>query len=191
LSFARQVPSEKADLDLNVILANAVHLSNLDLRGVPIEVSMIPEKELPPVYGDANHLMQVLFNLISNAVDAMEETSGGQLMLKTGYDATRVIIEVSDTGPGIKALGQVFDPFYTTKPVGKGTGLGLSICYGIVQEHGGQIECFNRVEGGATFLVTLPHTRAGLAGRSDATETEQRLTQKLVDAPQETIPSRK
>lgn len=191
LSFARQVPSEKADLDLNIILSNAVHLSNLDLRGVPIEVSMFPEKDLPPVYGDANHIMQVLFNLISNAVDAMEETGGGQLMLKTGYDSTRVIIEVSDAGPGIKSPGQVFDPFYTTKPVGKGTGLGLSICYGIVQDHGGQIECFNRPEGGATFLVTLPHTRAGLAGPSDATDTEQQLTRKNGVAPQVEIPSRK
>lgn len=191
LSFARQVPSEKADLDLNLILANAVHLSNLDLRGVPIEVSMIPEKELPSVFGDANHLLQVLFNLISNAVDAMEESGGGHLMLKTGYDSTRVIVEVSDTGPGIKAPRQVFDPFYTTKPVGKGTGLGLSICYGIVQEHGGQIECFNRPEGGATFLVTLPHTRAGLAGQSDATETEQRLSQNLADTPHEPTHSTK
>jgi signal transduction histidine kinase len=50
----------------------------------------------------------------------------------------------------------VFDPFFTTKPVGKGTGLGLSICYGIVQEHGGHIECFNRPQGGATFLVDFP-----------------------------------
>jgi len=179
LSFARQVPSEKTDLDLNLILANAVHLSNLDLRGVPVEVVTMPSAQLPPVFGDANHLMQVLFNLISNAVDAMEEVGGGRLMLKTGHDSTRVLVEVSDTGPGIKSLNQVFDPFYTTKPVGKGTGLGLSICYGIVQEHGGQIECFNRPEGGATFLVTLPHTQAGLAGRKDATETEQKLIQTI------------
>jgi signal transduction histidine kinase len=179
LSFARQVPSEKTDLDVNVILANAVHLSNLDLRAIPIEVSMISEKKLPPVFGDSNHLMQVFFNLISNAVDAMEETGGGKLILKTGYDPTRLIIEVSDTGPGIKAPQQVFDPFYTTKPVGKGTGLGLSICYGIVQEHGGQIECFNRPEGGATFLVTLPHILAGLADSSEAAETERSLSQNV------------
>ena len=181
LSFARQVPSEKTDLDLNLILSNAVHLSNLDLRGVPVEVVTIPSSSLPPVFGDANHLMQVLFNLISNAVDAMEEVGGGKLMLKTGHDSTRVIVEVSDTGPGIKSLTQVFDPFYTTKPVGKGTGLGLSICYGIVQDHGGQIECFNRPEGGATFLVTLPHTQAGLARRKDATEAERRLSQTIAE----------
>ena len=179
LSFARQVPSEKTDLDLNLILANAVHLSNLDLRGVPVEVVTIPEPNLPLVFGDANHLLQVLFNLISNAVDAMEESGGGKLILKTGHDSTRVLVEVSDTGPGIKAPLQVFDPFYTTKPVGKGTGLGLSICYGIVQEHGGQIECFNRPEGGATFVVTLPHVRSGLAGHRDAAETEHKLSRSI------------
>jgi signal transduction histidine kinase len=50
----------------------------------------------------------------------------------------------------------VFDPFYTTKPVGKGTGLGLSICYGLIQDQGGQISCYNRSEGGATFRIDLP-----------------------------------
>lgn len=191
LSFARQVPSEKTDLDLNLILSNAIHLSNLDLRGVPVEVVTIPEKEIPAVFGDANHLLQVIFNLISNAVDAMEEVGGGKLILKTGYDSTRVLVEVSDTGPGIKAPQQVFDPFYTTKPVGKGTGLGLSICYGIVQDHGGQIECFNRPEGGATFLVTLPHTRSGLAGRSEAAETEQKLAHARATEPHAAIVARK
>ncbi|HTV57490.1 MAG TPA: HAMP domain-containing sensor histidine kinase [Verrucomicrobiae bacterium] len=191
LSFARQVPSEKTDLDVNLILSNAIHLSNLDLRGVPVEVITIAEKEIPAVFGDANHLLQVVFNLISNAVDAMEEVGGGKLILKTGYDSTRVLVEVSDTGPGIKAPQQVFDPFYTTKPVGKGTGLGLSICYGIVQDHGGQIECFNRPEGGATFLVTLPHTQSGLAGRSEATETEQKLAQARASEPHAAIVARK
>ena len=191
LSFARQVPSEKTDLDVNLILANSVHLSNLDLRGIPVEVVTIPEKDIPPVFGDANHLLQVFFNLISNAVDAMEEVGGGKLILKTGYDSTRVLIEVSDTGPGIKALHQVFDPFYTTKPVGKGTGLGLSICYGIVQDHGGQIECFNRTEGGATFIVALPHTRAGLAGHTEAVEAEQELRRSLASDSQAAIIARK
>src|SRR2546425_13358915 len=81
----------------------------------------------------------------------MEEIGGGVLNVRTLRDRANVVIEFSDTGPGIKEPHLVFDPFYTTKPVGKGTGLGLSICYGLVQEHGGQITCFNRPEGGATF----------------------------------------
>ena len=58
--------------------------------------------------------------------------------------------------PGIRDPQLVFDPFYTTKPVGKGTGLGLSICYGLMQDQGGQISCHNRPEGGATFRIELP-----------------------------------
>ena len=156
LSFARRVPAEKSHLDLNQVLMNALHLSNLDLRGKKVEVETLADMDMPPVRGDANQILQVFFNLMSNAVDALEEVGGGKLLIRTSHNHERATIEFSDSGPGIKSPHQVFDPFFTTKPVGKGTGLGLSICYGIVQEHGGRIECFNRPEGGATFIVKLP-----------------------------------
>jgi signal transduction histidine kinase len=156
LSFARRVPSEKALLEINQVVATALHLSNLDLRGRRIEVESYPAMDLPVVRGDANQILQVFFNLISNAVDALEEVGGGKLMIRTWQNGSKIIVQFSDTGPGIKHPQQVFDPFFTTKPVGKGTGLGLSICYGILQEHGGKIECFNRPEGGATFVVEFP-----------------------------------
>jgi signal transduction histidine kinase len=158
LSFARRVPTEKLALDLNQVIASALHLSNLDLRGKHIQVQNEADPDLPHIFGDANQVLQVFFNLISNAVDALEEVGGGKLVIRTSHDQERLFIEFSDTGPGIKSPQQVFDPFFTTKPVGKGTGLGLSICYGIVQEHGGRIECFNRPEGGATFVVEFPVT---------------------------------
>ncbi|MGB8799386.1 MAG: HAMP domain-containing sensor histidine kinase [Candidatus Acidiferrales bacterium] len=158
LSFARRVPSEKLALDLNQVIASALHLSNLDLRGKHIQVQNEADPDLPHIYGDANQILQVFFNLISNAVDALEEVGGGKLVIRTSHDQEKLSIEFSDSGPGIKSPQQVFDPFFTTKPVGKGTGLGLSICYGIVQEHGGRIECFNRPEGGATFVVEFPVT---------------------------------
>ena len=156
LSFARRVPTEKAALDLNLVIGSALHLSNLDLRSDHIEVVTHSGPELPPVRGDANQILQVFFNIISNAVDALEEVGGGKLSITSACNDERISIEFSDTGPGIKAPQQVFDPFFTTKPVGKGTGLGLSICYGILQEHGGLIRCFNRPEGGATFVVEFP-----------------------------------
>jgi signal transduction histidine kinase len=156
LSFARRVPAEKIDLDLNQILMSAMHLSNLDLHGKRIEVDTQTDADLPSVRGDANQILQVFFNLISNAVDALEEVGGGKLVIRSRHDDSKVAVEFADSGPGIKSPHQVFDPFFTTKPVGKGTGLGLSICYGIVQEHGGRIECFNRPEGGATFVVEFP-----------------------------------
>ena len=158
LSFARRVPSEKIDLDLNQVLMSAMHLSNLDLHGKRIEVETHSDGDLPSVRGDANQILQVFFNLISNAVDALEEVGGGKLVIRSRHDDSKVSIEFADSGPGIKSPQQVFDPFFTTKPVGKGTGLGLSICYGIVQEHGGRIDCFNRPEGGATFVVDFPTT---------------------------------
>ena len=156
LSFARRVPSEKAELDLNLVIGSALHLSNLDLRSDHIEVVTHFAPDLPPVRGDANQVLQVFFNLISNAVDALEEVGGGKLTIAAARSDDRILIDFSDAGPGIKSPQQVFDPFFTTKPVGKGTGLGLSICYGILQEHGGLIRCFNRPEGGATFMVEFP-----------------------------------
>ena len=168
LSFARRVPSEKTNLDINQVITNALHLSNLDLRGKKVVIETVPGADLPAVRGDANQILQVFFNLMSNAVDALEEVGGGKLVIRTHHASERVFIEFSDSGPGIKSPHQVFDPFFTTKPVGKGTGLGLSICYGIVQEHGGRIECYNRPEGGATFLVEFP---AVFVGESRAAKT--------------------
>lgn len=156
LSFARQVPAEKQLLDLNTVLSGAVQLRNLDLREKNIRVELENRTVLPAVRGDPNQLLQVFYHLISNAVDAMDTTGGGVLLIRTLREKGNVIIEFSDTGPGMQEPDRVFDPFYTTKPVGKGTGLGLSICYGIMQEHGGRIIGFNRSEGGCTFRLELP-----------------------------------
>jgi signal transduction histidine kinase len=162
LSFARQVPPERTLLDINTVVTNAVQLRALDLRTGTTRIELQLESVLPGVRGDGNQLMQVFFNMISNAVDAMEAAKGGVLTIKTMRDRANVAVLFADTGPGIKEPHRVFDPFYTTKPVGKGTGLGLSICFGIVQEHGGKIACYNRQEGGAVFRVDLPAVLAAL-----------------------------
>ena len=165
LSFARQVPPERTLLDINSVISNAVQLRALDLHtgGPRIETEL--ESVLPGVRGDHNQLMQVFFNIVNNALDAMGDNSGGVLTIKTQRDRGSVVILFSDTGPGIKEPHRVFDPFYTTKPVGKGTGLGLSICYGIVQEHGGKILCYNGQRGGAVFRVELPAVLAVLPSK--------------------------
>jgi len=165
LSFARQVPPERTLLDINSVISNAVQLRALDLHtgGPHIETEL--ESVLPGVRGDPNQLMQVFFNIVNNGLDAMGDGSGGVLTIKTLRDRGSVVILFSDTGPGIKEPHRVFDPFYTTKPVGKGTGLGLSICYGIVQEHGGKILCYNGQRGGAVFRVELPAVLAVLPGK--------------------------
>lgn len=165
LSFARQVPPERTLLDINSVISNAVQLRALDLHtgGPRIETEL--ESVLPGVRGDNNQLMQVFFNIVNNALDAMGNGSRGVLTIKTLRDRGSVVILFSDTGPGIKEPHRVFDPFYTTKPVGKGTGLGLSICYGIVQEHGGKILCYNGQTGGAVFRVELPAVLAVLPSK--------------------------
>ena len=162
LSFARQVPTERTLLDINTVVTNAVQLRTLDLRTGTVRIELQLESVLPGVRGDGNQLMQVFFNMISNAVDAMEAAQDGVLTIKTLRDRAYVVVLFLDTGPGVKEPYRVFDPFYTTKPVGKGTGLGLSICFGIVQEHSGRILCYNRQEGGAAFRVELPAVLAAL-----------------------------
>ena len=162
LSFARQVPTERTLLDINTVVTNAVQLRTLDLHTGTVRIELQLESVLPGVRGDGNQLMQVFFNMISNAVDSMEAAQGGVLTIKTLRDRAYVVVLFLDTGPGVKEPHRVFDPFYTTKPVGKGTGLGLSICFGIVQEHSGRIHCYNRQEGGAAFRVELPAVLAAL-----------------------------
>jgi len=167
LSFARQVPSEQRSLvDVNTVVTSSAQLRRLDLRGKNIRIELQTGAAIPAVRGDANQLLQVFFNVINNAVDAMEEVSGGTLTVRTLCEGEKVVILFSDTGPGISEPRLVFDPFYTTKPVGKGTGLGLSICYGLIHDHGGQISCYNRPEGGATFRVELPAVRAMFPSRA-------------------------
>jgi signal transduction histidine kinase len=176
LSFARQVPAERTLLDINTVVSNAVQLRALDLPSGDTRIEQQLESVLPGVRGDSNQLMQVFFNIIHNAVYAM--TTGGVLTIRTLRDRGNVIVLFSDTGPGIKEPHRVFDPFYTTKPVGKGTGLGLSICYGIVREHGGNILCYNGQTGGAVFRVELPAVLAALPARDPSTGSLPSLSTK-------------
>jgi signal transduction histidine kinase len=155
LSFAKQVPSSKSSLDLNIILQTALKLCQPQMQAAKVQSSIEVAEPPPIVRGDSNQLLQVFSHIISNAVNAMS-TAGGALKVRTKAESNRVIVEFSDSGPGMLEPERVFDPFYTTRPVGQGSGLGLSACYGIIQEHGGKIECRNKEEGGAIFTIELP-----------------------------------
>lgn len=155
LSFAKQVPSAKTAQDLNVILQTALKLCQPQLQSANVRTAAELAESLPPVRGDANQLLQVFSHIINNAANAMSDR-GGVLTVTTKLSGNSVALQFSDTGPGMTDPARVFDPFYTTRPVGQGTGLGLSMCYGIIQEHGGKISCKNRDEGGAVFLIELP-----------------------------------
>lgn len=112
--------------------------------------------ELPPVECLPSELNQVFMNLLLNAGQAIAER--GTIVLATGCDGDEAWVAVTDSGCGIPedALARIFDPFYTTKPVGRGTGLGLAIAYNIVARHHGRIEVTSRVGEGSTFRVVLP-----------------------------------
>lgn len=158
LSFAKQTPGEKILVDLNGIALTAIKLCQPQFSMHKIEVQTTLAVDLPQVWADPNQLLQVCLHVGSNALNALEEVGGGLFAVKTFARAEKVVVEFSDNGPGVREPERVFDPFYTTRPVGKGAGLGLSACYGIVQEHKGLIQCANRVEGGTTIRIELPIT---------------------------------
>jgi len=158
LSFAQQAPGEKAPVDVKVLLGRATHMLESRRSAGKIQVDLSVEEDLPPVMGNANQLFQAFVELIENAMDAVEEAGGGLIKVTAQRRGTEVVLEFSDTGPGLRDPHRVFDPFYTTKPIGKGTGLGLSAVYGNIQDHGGVITCQNKPEGGALFTVQLPVT---------------------------------
>ncbi|HXY09373.1 MAG TPA: ATP-binding protein [Terriglobales bacterium] len=155
LSFAVQVPAEKVPLDINALVQTAVKLYPPQLHGAAIQVHTDLASNLPRVLADSNQLLQVCLHITNNALHAMAE-KGGVLDVCTRAKDDAIVIEFSDRGPGVKDPKRVFDPFYTTRPVGQGAGLGLSVCYGIIREHNGQIVCENRPQGGATFRIELP-----------------------------------
>lgn len=113
--------------------------------------------DIPPVSCSPSQINQVFLNLLTNAAQAID--SRGRILVKTEADARFVHVTVQDTGRGIdpEQLAKIFDPFYTTKPVGQGTGLGLTIAYQIVERHGGKIRVASRAGEGSKFCVSLPH----------------------------------
>jgi PAS domain S-box-containing protein len=159
LEFSRPASPQKKALDLNSIMDRTLQLHEHSLRRNNIEVVFRPQQGLPAIVGDANQLIQVFLNLVSNAEQAIREARpSGRIAIQLGRVGQRVFASVHDNGIGIKpeALPKLFDPFFTTKRPGGGTGLGLSICMSILREHGGTIEAERLPAGGAAFTVYLP-----------------------------------
>jgi signal transduction histidine kinase len=156
LSFAQQTPGEKSPLELKPLLLRAVQMEGFKLENRKISLTVESRDPLPRVLGNPNQLLQAFLQIVENAVDALQEMGGGRLQVSLWREESELIVQFADSGPGLRDPERVFDPFYTTKPVGKGTGLGLSATYGVIQDHKGQIICYNRPEGGAAFEIRLP-----------------------------------
>ncbi len=163
LSFAQQAPGEKILVDLRVLLHRGTQMLDARRASSNIQLHLTIQPELPRVQGNANQLFQAFVEIIENAIDSLQEAGGGSLAITAQQLGDEVLLQFSDSGPGIREPQRVFDPFYTTKPVGKGTGLGLSAVYGVVQEHNGHISCQNKPEGGALFILRFPVARTAAA----------------------------
>jgi signal transduction histidine kinase len=142
LRFARNTETDKKPLNLNDVIEQVISVveHTFKLDKITLERNFVPN--LPLIFGDPEKLQQVFLNLLNNAHDAIGAT--GNVTVSTRHDQEKdtVVVSVADTGAGIPSeiLTRIFDPFFTTKPVGKGTGLGLSVTFGIVKDHGGNIE---------------------------------------------------
>jgi two-component system NtrC family sensor kinase len=180
LSFARQHRPERVSVDLNQIIEDTLILREYDMKSANVKVHREFDPRLPETGGDFHQLQQVFLNILNNAVDAVGENEGvGEIWIRTQRIGDRLCVEFTNNGPPIKNPHRVFDPFYTTKPVGKGTGLGLSICYGIVKEHGGEIEAHNSGRG-VTFTVSLPLIAAAESLHADHPATADSMAGKVL-----------
>lgn len=156
LDFSRVRTGNRHEIDLGEVIKSSANLLIHQKRGDNIEFKLELDDELPLVKADEGLIQQSIIALATNAIDAMPE--GGTLTFKAFAEKRRVVIEVKDTGHGIKQddVSKIFEPFFTTKEVGKGTGLGLSVCYGIITDHGGRLNVRSTVGKGTTFTIYLP-----------------------------------
>jgi len=168
-TFSRQSQSDFQPVDVNIIIEDALLMVGEQLRLRNIELKKDLDKALPKARGDANQLEQGFLNLVTNARDAVEETipnnpdsdfQGTIEVITRGRGTPGHFIEmlITDNGGGIshEHLDRIFDPFFTTKDVGMGTGLGLSISYGVIKDHGGEIDVTETGPAGTAFRVRLP-----------------------------------
>ncbi len=162
LTFARKGPPEVTELDLNTLIQRTLQLITYETKLRDIELTADLDPDLPPVAGDRYELQQIIVNLLTNAVQAVDQNAPGdprRVHVLSSANDDEVVVVVSDTGPGIPEanLNEVFTPFFTTKETGSGTGLGLAISYAIIESHHGSITARNRTEGpGAVFEIRLP-----------------------------------
>lgn len=161
LTFARQVPMQVAETDINALLERCLRLVQHQLELQKINWQWHPDGPIS-VYCDPGRIQQVFLAIIVNAIEAMSR--GGFLRLASrleppgGGIPERVAIEIADNGPGIApdVLPHIFEPFFTTKDEARSTGMGLSVAYGIIRQHGGEIRVESKAGEGTTFRIYLP-----------------------------------
>ncbi|MFO7558227.1 MAG: PAS domain S-box protein [Desulfobacterales bacterium] len=164
--FARQTDVTRSKININAPIRDSIKVLDHALKTHQIGLLLELEENMPPIMADHNRLEQVLINLITNAIDAIEEKVQKHpdksvdkiVTIKSNFACGDVSVTVSDTGAGMSDQVQekIFEPFFTTKETGKGTGLGVSISYGIIKDYDGKIEVNSTVDAGTSIKITFP-----------------------------------
>ena len=154
-------------VDMDQVLQESVSLLQFEAGKKKLELVVSESGRIPLIHGSKDSLVQVLVNLILNSIQAVDP--GGKIQVTAEANDSSVVVSVTDDGPGISvtSLPRIFEPFYTTKPVGMGTGLGLSVSQGIVKHHGGIIEVVESRSGRTCFRVSLPIPGMEVAGQNE------------------------
>lgn len=165
LAMARQQPPTRSAIQLNEVVETALDMTGYALRTSNVEIETQLATDMPQIYADPDQLHQVLVNLLINAQQALLECRPPRrILVSTRFDsaAHSLHLTITDNGPGIpeEIRTRIFEPYFTTKPIGMGTGVGLSVSMGIVESHGGTITVTCPPQGGTHFHVCLPLMRA-------------------------------
>jgi C4-dicarboxylate-specific signal transduction histidine kinase len=163
--FARQSDVVRTKVNINDPIKDVFKVLGHQLEVHQIGVKLDLDPHIPPIMAEHNRLEQVFINLVTNAVDAIDEKQAfahqdGKRLLKirSFHENGQVVVTVADTGAGMprEVINKIFEPFFTTKEVGKGTGLGVSISYGIVKDYNGTIDIASKVGQGTRFELRFP-----------------------------------
>ena len=168
LAMARQQQPERGPVAINEVISAALDIAAYAVRTSGVEITLDLAPDVPLILADADQLHQVMLNLVINAQQSLQEQpTPRRIRIRSGYDAAsgNVRVSVADNGPGVPAhlRARIFDPYFTTKPIGIGTGVGLAVSLGIVEAHGGTLSLDCPAGGGATFTMTLPAGGVGAA----------------------------
>jgi len=158
LGFSKSGVSQLVETDINTLVSKTIDFIDKGKKGCDITVTKSFDPTLPMIITDHDRFRQVVFNVLKNAIESVEENGGGRVDVSTKGEGCFISVSIKDNGPGISKenIRRVFEPFFTTKPVGKGTGLGLSVSYGIMGDLGGEIR-LDSIEGkGTTVTLYLP-----------------------------------
>jgi len=157
LDLARKEQYVFEPTDVNKTIRNALALLNHEFMARSINLVFEPGENLPTITGSPDHLQGVWLNLLTNAMDALDNNAN-EIHVSSTFNGNEIRVIVSDNGKGIPPdrLNRIFEPFFTTKAPGRGTGLGLSLCHRVIKQHGGHILVDSQINVGTKFTVILP-----------------------------------